>query len=70
MFLWLFLCMAILMTVLASPCPNVPPEQGQPRHYFAKALSLHPGLPSTQDDYDWFKETQPNPRDFSLIAER
>ena len=55
--------LAILMPGLASPHANVPPKQ-VPRHYFARALLLHPGLSAAQDDCDWLKKLGVDDIDF------
>ena len=54
------------MPELNSQCAHVPPKQIPSKHYFAVVQLLLPGLSSTHDICDWFKEMRGV---FSPIAE-
>lgn len=55
LFLFVMYDVAILMPGLVSPCANVPPK-----HYYAGAPSLHPGLSAARGDTDGLKAIQPS----------
>lgn len=53
------------MPGLVSPCANVPPK-----HYYAGAPSLQPGLSAARGDTDGLKAIQPSQSIFFLLYTR